>query len=172
MSEQKTNTTNSTNATHFTKQKRATKYCFVFVCMCWLLGFLTEKARHHLFFAADSLDVLLCICFACPKANHKQQSLTLIFFAVTTIDLKTGGVRSGGWDDSPTWHSLTTLKALDMSAQLDFAEGLVAECKHGNETAEEFEVRAKLRWRKDTFKMLCDAEKNRCAEAVGGASKR
>jgi hypothetical protein len=91
---------------------------------------------------------------------------------MATIDEKTGGVRSGGSDDAPTWHTLETLKALDLSAQLDLAQGLVAQCKHSNETAGEFEVRAKLRWRKNTVRMLCDAETHWRAQAIGRSAKK
>jgi hypothetical protein len=102
----------------------------------------------------------------------KQQSLKHTFFVVATIDGKTGGVRSGGSDNAPTWHTLETLKAIDFSAQLDLAQGLVAQCKHSNETAGEFEVRAKLRWCKDTVWMLCDAETHWRAQTVGGSTKK
>ena len=74
------------------------------------------------------------------KQSNSSHSHTQIF-VMATIDEKTGGVRSGGSDNAPTWHTLETLKAIDFSAQLDLAQGLVAQCKHSNETAGEFEVR-------------------------------
>jgi len=69
-----------------------------------------------------------------------------------------GGVRNGGSEDLPQWHTLESLKQFRKPAQVELAESLSSAQKGITETSAAFESRVKARWSADTLTMLSKAE--------------
>ena len=68
--------------------------------------------------------------------------------------LKSGGVRRGGPEDQPTWHSLVTLKPLNEEAQVQLSNSLQQRVQCPGEELDAFKLRVVARWRGDTLEML------------------
>ena len=73
------------------------------------------------------------------------------------ITEKAGGVRRGGSDTSPTWHTTATLKALNKAGQIVLAGKLANECQ-GTLTKSAFKTKVATRWRGPILTMLAEAE--------------
>ena len=74
------------------------------------------------------------------------------------VTKKNGDVRSGGTDAEPTWHTLTTLKALDVLAQFTLANALDKERKLSTQPMAAFKGKVANWWRAAIIDMLIDAE--------------
>ena len=73
--------------------------------------------------------------------------------------LKAGGIQSGEADNAPTWHTLETLSALELGAQVALCQDLQSSFQQQGEDLPTYKTRVAARWSTASVNMLLDAEK-------------
>ena len=88
---------------------------------------------------------------------HFKTSVPPIPMSMNT--LKAGGVQLGEEDNAPTWHTLETLSALDMGAQVALCQELQDCFQQEGEDLPTYKARVAARWSTASVNLLLDAEK-------------